>query len=268
MEASPRFLPDIVNTVHGGAEQAAVVSSAVTPIGRIAVPVEGPSVESDPQVIPDAWVISGPSIGTQAIKRFLDVVLSLILLVVLAPIALVAAIAVRLDSKGPILFGQTRYGRNGTTFTMLKFRSMSTDAEERLKEMAALAAEGALTVTNAPAFKSAEDPRITRVGAFLRRTNVDELPQLINVLRGEMSLVGPRPLVECEVSELPRPVAEMRHSVRPGLTCQWQVERTANTTFDERMNLDLEYVRQQSTYLDLRLLLMTPVSVLRGEGSH
>ncbi len=201
-------------------------------------------------------------------KRLCDVVIAAVLLVVFMPILLAAATAVRMTSRGPVFYMQERYGLDMRPFKIIKFRSMVVDADQRLGEMSELADVLALRVTDAPAFKSAEDPRVTRIGRLLRRANIDELPQLLNVLRGDMSLVGPRPLVPAEVDALGPVVAARRHSVRPGLTCLWQVLRNEETTFVERMQLDLLYVNRRSIALDIALMALTPSAILGGNGSY
>lgn len=197
----------------------------------------------------------------QSLKRVLDLVLSSVLLIVLAPVMLLAAIAVGVSSPGPIFFVQQRYGRNRKLFPMLKFRSMVFDAEER---QAAL--EG-LNEAQGPVFKLRSDPRLTRVGSFLRRTSIDELPQLFNVLRGEMSLVGPRPLPTRDVSRFKESRLLRRFSVRPGITCLWQVNGRSDTSFDYWIEQDLKYIDRWSIWLDFKILLFTIPAVLRGSGA-
>jgi len=196
------------------------------------------------------------------IKRVIDVVGAAVLLVIFAiPMALVA-IAVKLSSPGPVLFKQKRAGLNGRPFTLLKFRSMYVDAEERRKELEKF------NEIKGPAFKLTNDPRVTPVGRFLRRYSLDELPQLINVLRGEMSLVGPRPLPLDEVARFDNPGYRRRLSMKPGLTCLWQISGRSNVTdFDEWVRLDLEYIDNWSLWLDFKILLRTIPAVLSGEGA-
>ena len=189
------------------------------------------------------------------LKRVIDVGVSSSLLVLLAPLLVGVAAAVKLDSRGPALFRQRRVGIDGREFTMLKFRSMCADAEERLAGIAHLNAGGAHLI-RIPA-----DPRVTRLGGLLRRTSLDELPQLVNVLRGEMSLVGPRPQSPGEVA-LYTSEQRQRLNVRPGMTGLWQVTSRDNPSFDEWVRLDLDYIRQWSLGLDLRILLRTPLVVL------
>lgn len=190
----------------------------------------------------------------------LNAVAALLLILVLSPVILAVAIAVSLDG-GPILFRQNRVGRDGTDFTMLKFRSMVVDAEARL---AALTAhnEGA-----GPLFKMTHDPRITRVGAVIRTFSLDELPQLFNVVTGTMALVGPRPALRSEVDQY-CPLAARRLQVRPGLTGLWQVSGRSDLSWDESIRLDADYVRRWSPALDLQILFRTVGAVLRGGGAY
>jgi lipopolysaccharide/colanic/teichoic acid biosynthesis glycosyltransferase len=216
----------------------------------------------------------GPETGRRAprtsrlLKRVLDVVLASLILALTAPLMAAAAVAVAVTSPGGVFYRQERYGLRGETFEILKFRSMVNGADRRIDEAARLAATAGLHVVDAPVFKSSADPRITRVGRWLRRTNIDELPQLFNILAGSMSLVGPRPLVPEEGDQLSEDMFARRHSVRPGLTGLWQVVRRETTTFEERMGLDALYARRRSIMLDLVLIVLTPLSVVRGAGSY
>jgi lipopolysaccharide/colanic/teichoic acid biosynthesis glycosyltransferase len=188
-------------------------------------------------------------------KRTVDVVLSLLLLIAASPLMLAVAIGVRLDSSGPAIFRQRRVGIDGRQFTMLKFRSMADDAEQRLAGLAHLNTGGSHMI------RIPSDPRVTRLGAFLRRSSLDELPQLVNVLRGEMSLVGPRPQSPNEVA-LYSPRQQRRLSVRPGMTGLWQVTARDDPSFAEWVRLDLDYIQHWSLGLDLKILLRTPGVVL------
>jgi exopolysaccharide biosynthesis polyprenyl glycosylphosphotransferase len=195
-------------------------------------------------------------------KRALDVAVSAALLMLLSPVLLAVGLAVRLSDGGPALFVQTRAGLHGRPFPMLKFRSMVVDAERRRDEIAHL------NERDGPVFKVARDPRITRLGAFLRRTSLDELPQLWNVLRGQMSLVGPRPPIPAEVAEYERWQLR-RLSMKPGITCIWQVSgRGEDVDFDQWMRQDLAYIDNWSLALDLSLLARTVPVVLRGRGAQ
>lgn len=193
------------------------------------------------------------------LKRALDVVLALVALFVLSPVLLAVAVAVLLSSPGPVLYTQTRYGVNGRRFTLFKFRSMVVDADKLRDQLEAH------NETEGPAFKMANDPRCTRVGRWLRRFSLDELPQLWNILRGDMSFVGPRPLPE----ELAKYEIWQRRRLRmrPGLTCLWVVEGRSKIKFDRWMQLDLAYIDNWSLWLDLKIFLKTIPLVLRGRGA-
>jgi len=194
-------------------------------------------------------------------KRILDVVVSAAGLAVLAPVMLVFGVAIRLDSPGPVIFRQKRVGRDGTEFTCLKFRSMVCDAEAKVQM---LRDENEAT---GPLFKMRNDPRRTRVGRFLRRMSLDELPQLWNVLKGEMSLIGPRPALPSEVRKY-APWHRRRLEVRPGITGLWQVSGRSDLTFDEMVMLDVYYIENWSPFLDLRILLKTIPTVIFGSGAY
>lgn len=192
-------------------------------------------------------------------KRIMDLTICLAAMPVLAPILLVVAIAVRLDSPGPIFFRQQRTGRHGVRFGMYKFRTMVANAEELKASLAHL------NILPPPDFKIIDDPRITRVGRFLRKTSLDELPQILNVLRGEMSLVGPRP-TSFAASTYRLWHAE-RLEVVPGITGLWQVRGRNECTFDERLRLDVEYIQQMSPLLDLKIMFWTVGSVVNRSGA-
>jgi exopolysaccharide biosynthesis polyprenyl glycosylphosphotransferase len=194
-------------------------------------------------------------------KRILDITLTCAMLVAFCPLMLLIAVAVRLSSPGPVLFVQTRIGLGGEPFPMIKFRSMHADAERRQSEVAALSDREGLCV------KVRKDPRITPVGRFLRRTSLDELPQLLNVLAGDMSLVGPRPALPEEVALYP-PEAHRRHSVLPGITGLWQVSGRADIGFSDMIDLDLDYAQRASVLLDLIILLKTVRAVTDGKGAY
>jgi exopolysaccharide biosynthesis polyprenyl glycosylphosphotransferase len=198
----------------------------------------------------------------RVVKRVVDWCLALGLTIVALPVLVTIAVLIRLDSPGPVLFRQTRVGARGETFSMLKFRSMCIDAETRLAEVAAVADAG-----NTVLFKMRRDPRITRVGQWLRRYSLDELPQLINVLRGDMSLVGPRPPLPAEVAGYESD-AVRRLRVRPGLTGLWQVSGRSDLPWEESLRLDLWYVDNWSLVLDLQILVRTARAVLRGTGAY
>jgi exopolysaccharide production protein ExoY len=195
------------------------------------------------------------------VKRTLDIAVSLAALILLSPLFLFIAVAILLDSGRPVLFWQERMGWRGKRFRMAKFRSMRTKADPKLEAMQREAAETGTLL------KLQNDPRVTRFGRFLRSTSLDELPQLINILKGEMSLVGPRPLIPFMLQPYPE-FAEARALLRPGITGVWQVrDREANTSAVGMMPYDLEYIREFSLWLDLRLLLETPLAVVKRTGA-
>ena len=184
-------------------------------------------------------------------KRILDVSCSLIALLLLSPVLLLVTIMIKVeDPKGPVLFKQIRNGIHLSTFEMYKFRSMYIDAEARVEELMHLNEQ------SGPVFKIKNDPRITKVGKFLRKTSLDELPQLLNVLKGDMSLVGPRPPLPRETIQYTS-YQKQRLLVKPGLTCIWQVSGRNNISFDQWVELDLEYIKTRNFWLDLKLILMT-----------
>jgi exopolysaccharide biosynthesis polyprenyl glycosylphosphotransferase len=205
--------------------------------------------------------IWGTSPSTQAMKRGIDVVGSAIGIVVLAPVMLAIAVAVRLDSRGPALFRQTRAGRHAKPFRILKFRTMCHDAEERMSEVISV------DELAEPMFKLREDPRVTRMGRFLRRTSLDELPQLLNVLRGDMSLVGPRP-EELWLVERYGETQRFRLQVRPGLTGPMQVHGRGELNFQERLAVEREYVENYSLRKDLKIALRTVSAIFRANGAY
>jgi exopolysaccharide biosynthesis polyprenyl glycosylphosphotransferase len=196
------------------------------------------------------------------LKQVIDIFGAVFLILLSSMFLIAAAVAIRLTSPGPVLFRQRRCGLNGRPFTMLKFRTMVSDAEQRKMELAAL------NEMTGPVFKISNDPRITPVGRFLRKWSVDEFPQLFNVLRGEMSLVGPRPLPVDEVERFDDPAHRRRLSVKPGLTCLWQVRGRNNVRdFKEWVRLDLEYIDNWSLWLDVKILCRTVPVVLVGTGA-
>jgi lipopolysaccharide/colanic/teichoic acid biosynthesis glycosyltransferase len=198
----------------------------------------------------------------RAAKRLLDIVGSLGLLIALSPVMLVIAILVPLTSPGPVIYAQRRIGKGGHPFTMYKFRSMERDAHE-LRHLHAHRNRH----TTGPVFKVPDDPRVTRVGRVIRRLSLDELPQLLNVLRGNMSLVGPRPALP-EEFDLCNEEVRQRTLVAPGLTCIWQVSGRSDVDFLRWVDMDLEYIRTWTLRLDLQLLLRTIPAVFRGSGAY
>jgi exopolysaccharide biosynthesis polyprenyl glycosylphosphotransferase len=204
---------------------------------------------------------SDPPRSTQAMKRAMDVLVSGVLLVLLSPLLLLAGLAILIDSGRPVFFRQKRAGKDGVSFTMLKFRTMVADAEDRLGELIDL------SKLDEPAFKIPDDPRVTKVGKHLRRTSIDELPQLINVLRGQMSLVGPRPEEEAVVA-LYDERQRGRLAIKPGLTGPMQVYGRSDLTFEERLAMERDYLDNLSLLTDLQILMRTPRAIVRGEGAY
>lgn len=190
-------------------------------------------------------------------KRIIDIIGSLCGIILLSPIVIVTGILIKIESKGPIIFVQKRVGLNGKEFKMYKLRSMVVNAEE-IKEKLKSKNE-----MSGPMFKIKDDPRITKIGKFIRKTSIDELPQLFNVLKGDMSLVGPRPSLPNEVKEF-EPWMLKRLEVKPGLTCYWQVMGRNNIDFEEWMKLDVKYVNERSLWLDIKLIFKT-IFVLFGD---
>jgi lipopolysaccharide/colanic/teichoic acid biosynthesis glycosyltransferase len=215
---------------------------------------------------------SRPGVGLRAIddllvmpppawKRAIDIVGAAIALTIFSPLMLLAAIAIKLSSPGPIIFAQRRAGLGGYPFTIYKFRTMKIDAESQKQALRAISEQ------DGPAFKLTNDPRITRIGHILRKTSIDELPQLWNVLKGDMSLVGPRPLpvdesAACELWQ------RRRLDVTPGLTCIWQVEGRSRVTFDEWVRMDVKYIRRRTIFADIALMFRTIPAVLLRRGAR
>jgi lipopolysaccharide/colanic/teichoic acid biosynthesis glycosyltransferase len=222
-----------------------------------------------PILLPDEYNLRGVSIldvwpkpkSYDRLRRAMDIVASAFLIVALSPLMLAVAVAIRLSSRGPVIFRQRRAGLLGKPFTMYKFRSMRpaiADDAELLRHPVG---------RNGPAFKLARDPRVTAVGRWIRRASIDELPQLFNILKGDMTLVGPRPLPLDEVC-LERFSERARLSVVPGLTGLWQVSGRADLPYEEWIELDLYYVQHRSTLLDMQILLRTIPAVLSGKGAY
>lgn len=195
------------------------------------------------------------------LKRLMDIVGASLGLLLASPIMLIVAILIKFeDPKGPIFFSQVRNGAYPKTFKMYKFRSMYIDAEERLEELMHLNEQ------SGPAFKIKDDPRITKIGKFIRKTSLDELPQLFNVLKGDMSLVGPRPAIPREVEQYTA-YQKQRLFVKPGLTCIWQVSGRNNIGFDQWVELDIKYIKTRNLWLDIKLILMTIPAMLGDENA-
>jgi len=191
------------------------------------------------------------------LKRLLDILCSFLFLVISIPVFFIIAILIKIDSKGPIFFLQKRCGKDGSEFNMYKFRTMVKDAETLKKRLK--------NEMDGPMFKLKNDPRITRLGRILRKLSLDELPQLLNVLKGEMSLVGPRPLADEEMigDDIWR---EIRLSVRPGMTGLWQIMGRDSGKFSDWITYDTEYVQKRSLFMDIKILFLTIVTVLRNKG--
>ncbi len=218
--------------------------------------------------IEDLWGV--PLVGVRqpvlsgfdaALKRMVDLLGAIVGLLIFAPLMLLAAILIKLDSPGPVLFVQKRIGENGRAFKMYKFRTMVANAEELLKELVAV------DKLAEPVFKLENDPRVTKLGRILRRTSIDELPQLVNVLRGEMSLVGPRP-EEAGMVKHYNAWHRKRLAVKPGITGPMQINGRGDLSLEERVRLELDYIRNYSLWKDLKILLRTVPMVIKGSGSY
>jgi lipopolysaccharide/colanic/teichoic acid biosynthesis glycosyltransferase len=269
--APPPESEDSIEIVDLGVEAPGVEVDLTEPARPLVIDLVSPAVAP-----PGAPVEPGPSrveplgqVGLLAarswqlvVKRTIDIVGSLSILVALSPLMVATALAIRITSKGPVIFAQRRIGKNGRPFTMLKFRSMIRDAHE-VRQLHAHRNH----YTSGPVFKIPRDPRITRVGRVIRRMSLDELPQLLNVLHGEMSLVGPRPALPEEFEACDEHVRQ-RTLVAPGLTCIWQVSGRSDVDFLRWVDMDIEYIRTWSLRLDLRLLVKTIPAVLFGRGAY
>ncbi len=199
--------------------------------------------------------------GYEFAKRVFDVVSSLLALIVFSPLMGITALAIKLEDGGSPIFAQTRVGKDGKFFRMYKFRSMCEDAEKKLKELQDRNEADGL------AFKMSNDPRVTRVGAFIRKTSIDELPQLFNIFKGNMSVVGPRPPLGYEVMQYDD-YQMQRLSVKPGLTCYWQCSGRSDVSFDEWMELDIKYIRERSFFKDIEIIFRTIPAVLFHKGAY
>ncbi|WOO42015.1 sugar transferase [Rubellicoccus peritrichatus] len=196
------------------------------------------------------------------LKRLLDILGSIAALIAFSPVFLIVSLLIKIEDGGPIFFKQTRVGDGGKPFGMFKFRSMVTNADE-IKDALAEGNQHAVGVT----FKIKDDPRITKVGKFIRKASVDEFPQFYNVLKGEMSLVGPRPPVPREVAQY-RAVHLRRLKAKPGITCLWQIGGRADIDFEGQVRLDLEYIRSANFWTDIKILFLTVPAVLAGKGAY
>ncbi len=195
------------------------------------------------------------------IKRFFDILVSGLLVCLLAPLMLLVALAIKLTSRGPVIFKQVRVGQGGRHFWCYKFRSMCIDAEDKKQMLMHL------NEASGPVFKIKKDPRVTPIGSFIRKLSIDELPQFFNVLKGDMSIVGPRPPLPSEVSSYTA-YQRGRLSVRPGITCLWQVNGRSNISFERWVELDLLYIETMSFTNDVKIVLKTIPAVLKGSGAH
>lgn len=229
---------------------------------------------ADMNLYPDLARMTSQKKGAQAAKRVIDIVGSLFAILMLLPVFLVVAAAVKLSSEGPVFFRQKRIGQFGNTFTFLKFRSMRANNdpkihEEYVKKLIAGQSENLKQEDGKNgSFKLVNDPRVTKVGKFIRRTSLDELPQFFNVLAGEMSLVGPRPPVPYEYEAYDIWHRRRLVEVKPGITGLWQVFGRSKTTFDEMVRLDLQYAKSWTIGMDLKLLMKTPKAVVSGDGAY
>ena len=207
-------------------------------------------------------VYSNKSKIYKALKRGFDIAASLIALIFLSPVFLITAIAIKLEDGGPVFFSADRFGKEFSHFKMHKFRSMVPDAEsKKLKELMKN------NEMDGHTFKIKDDPRITKVGKFIRRYSIDELPQLWNILVGEMSIVGPRPIITFDMDKWTE-YEKQRWIVQPGLTCIWQISGRANTTWDEWVEMDLDYIQKMGIIEDLKLIVGTIPAVFKGEGAY
>lgn len=196
------------------------------------------------------------------LKRILDIVVSVFMILLLFPLFILTAILIKLESNGPIIYRQARVGKDGRHFTFYKFRSMFVDAEARKEQMLSQndSADGVI-------FKMKNDPRMTRVGRFIRKYSIDELPQLFNVLEGSMSLVGPRPPLPCEVAQYTLDERKRLH-IKPGITCIWQISGRSDIPFKQQVQLDEQYIKNHSFFKDIIILLKTIPAILTGKGAY
>ena len=215
------------------------------------------------EIIENKYFFINDAIFYKICKRTIDIVGSFLGIIVLSPIFLIVAIAIKMeDPKGKIIFGHKRVGKDGKLFPCLKFRSMFANAEEMKKNFTP-----AQKKEYAETFKLKDDPRITKVGKFIRKTSLDELPQLFNILKGDMTIVGPRPIVTDELKYYGE-YDKYYMAVKPGLTGLWQVSGRSDTSYDERVELDMEYIKARTIAKDIYIMIMTVVKVLKREGSY
>lgn len=209
----------------------------------------------------DLQVVPNNGLCYRILKRAMDIVGSALGLIILSPILLITVIAIVIEDGSPAIFTQERNGLNGKVFRMYKFRSMCKNAPEM---HASLLEQNE---SDGPTFKMKDDPRITKVGKFIRKTSIDELPQLVNILKGDMSIVGPRPLPTYETAQC-NEYQNQRLLVKPGLTCYWQCSGRSDIPFDEWMEMDLRYVKEASLWVDIKMIFRTVWTVIRGEGAY
>ena len=206
-------------------------------------------------------IYRGKSTVYKLIKRFMDVLLSAAALLVLSPVFLITAVVIKCEDRGPVFFVQQRAGKDMKPFSIYKFRSMYVNADEKMAEMMKHNEQ------TGHAFKIKDDPRITRAGKVIRRFSIDELPQLINIIKGDMSIVGPRPILTFQMEEC-SPYERQRLVVRPGLTCYWQIGGRADVTWEEWVELDLDYIEDMGLWTDFKMIARTVPVVFRGDGAY
>lgn len=210
---------------------------------------------------PHEWNVPVRRNGYNLWKRGMDIGISFTLLVIVLPVMLLATAAIWIEDRGPILFRQRRVGRGGKLFNVYKFRTMFVNADQMRAQLESL------NKHDGPIFKIENDPRVTRVGRILRKLSIDELPQFINIFKGQMSIVGPRPMLEREVEHYDEWMFQ-RLQVKPGLTCYWQISGRSNLTFEEWMELDKKYLEEMGFWTDLKIMLKTPRAVFKSEGAY
>jgi exopolysaccharide biosynthesis polyprenyl glycosylphosphotransferase len=256
-----RTAEEPAHAAHRQKQFAAFSDNAVAGVAGISTPRVG-STPTGSHVLKEADP-TFPSIDCSyaPVKRAFDFVLSALFLIVFSPLMALVALAIKLTDRGPVFFKQVRVGKGGKEFVCYKFRSMCVDAESKKKMLMHL------NEATGPVFKMKHDPRITRVGRFIRRTSLDEFPQFFNVLRGDMSIVGPRPPIPSEVATYTEH-QRGRLAVQPGLTCLWQVNGRSNVSFDRWVELDLAYIDNMSFANDVKIVLKTIPAVLFGCGAH
>src|SRR5580692_5098764 len=254
-----RSFHDHASRIAGLCEEQGILSRLLTNIFNLKL------AHSRAEVLEgDSWIThsTGVSEGWPLVlKRILDFVVALVTVVIIFPVMLVVAMLIKFTSPGPVLFPQKRVGHNKRKFTMYKFRTMVVDAEKQMEQLQHL------NEVSGPVFKIKDDPRITPIGKFLRKTSIDELPQLFSVLKGDMSLVGPRPLPVRDYEGFNEDWQRRRFSVKPGITCLWQVNGRSGISFNQWMLLDLKYMDEWSLWLDLKILAQTVPAVMRGAGA-